>query len=114
MKADQEENPISDYQVCKKYIQLQQSATSRGIHFDLSFSTVKRLMKQPKCYYTGHPFEVDGPLSRSFDRVDSNLGYVEGNVVVCTIDINNKKSNLCLEEIKILHSKILKHQRKRK
>jgi hypothetical protein len=105
---------LTDYQVCKKYVQLQQSAHSRGIHFDLSFNTVKRLMKQNKCYYTGTVFEQEGPNSRSFDRVDAKEGYVEGNVVVCTVDINNKKSNLCIEEIQNISRKINMHLKKKK
>ena len=46
-------------------------------------------------------------MSRSFDRIDSAKGYVEGNVVACTVDINGKKSNLSLEEIECLYVKLV-------
>lgn len=97
---------IPDIEVAKKMINLQQSATSRGIEFDLSFETVKYLMTRTNCFYSGVQFEDDGKLSLSVDRVDSKKGYIEGNVVSCTIDMNSKKSNLTIEELKSIVSKI--------
>ncbi len=89
-------------------VQLQQSATHRNLSFDLTFQTVKRLLTVEKCFYTGVEFEEEGPLSRSIDRVDTNEGYVEGNVVACTVDINGKKANLTNEEISLLYEQIQK------
>jgi hypothetical protein len=97
---------LPDIEVAKKMINLQQSATSRNIEFDLTFETVKHLMTRTHCYYTGVKFEEDGKIAFSVDRVDSKKGYVEGNVVACTVDINSKKSNLTHEEIKMLNDKI--------
>lgn len=97
---------IPDIEVAKKMINLQQSSTSRQIEFDLTFETVKHLMTRTNCYYTGVPFEDDGKFAFSVDRVDSKKGYIEGNVVACTVDINSKKSNLSYEELKQLISKI--------
>jgi hypothetical protein len=99
---------ISDIEVAKKMINLQQSAISRNIEFDLSFETVKSLLLRTHCYYTGTKFEDDGKLSFSVDRIDSKRGYIEGNVVACTIDINSKKSNLTIEEINLIYQKIQK------
>jgi hypothetical protein len=97
---------IPDIEIAKKMINLQQSATSRNIEFDLSFETVKHLMTRTNCYYTGVKFEDEGKLAFSVDRVDSRKGYVEGNVVSCTVDINSKKSNLSHDEIKMLYEKV--------
>lgn len=97
---------LPDIEVAKKMINLQQSATSRNIEFDLTFETVKHLMTRTNCYYTGVKFEDEGKISFSVDRVDSQKGYVEGNVVACTVDINSKKSNLTHEEIRMLNDKI--------
>jgi hypothetical protein len=99
---------ITDIEVAKKMINLQQSAISRNIEFDLSFETVKSLLLRTHCFYTGIKFEDDGKLSFSVDRVDSKKGYIEGNVVACTIDINSKKSNLTIDEINLIHQKIQK------
>lgn len=97
---------LPDIEVAKKMINLQQSASSRNIEYDLSFETVKYLMSRTHCYYTGVKFEDDGKLAFSVDRVDSKKGYIEGNVVACTVDVNSKKSNLTLEEIKSLSIKV--------
>ena len=97
---------LPDIEVAKKMINLQQSATSRNIEFDLTFETVKHLMTRTHCYYTGIKFEDEGKLAFSVDRVDSKKGYIEGNVVACTVDINSKKSNLTHEEIRMLNDKI--------
>ena len=97
---------IPDIEVAKKMINLQQSASSRNIEFDLSFETVKHLMTRTHCYYSGVKFEDEGKLAFSVDRVDSKKGYIEGNVVACTVDINSKKSNLTHDEIRILNDKI--------
>jgi len=93
-------------------IKIFQSAVDRKLEFDLSFTTVKKLLQEPNCYYTGKKFEENGVYARSFDRVDSDLGYVEGNVVACTVDINSKKSNLTFEEIENLYKILLASQDK--
>lgn len=99
---------LRDIDVAKKMLKIFQSAQDRNLEFNLSFETVKRLITYPTCYYTGRVFENDGIYSRSFDRVDSAKGYVEGNVVACTIDINQKKSNLSESEIFCLYDKLIK------
>jgi hypothetical protein len=101
-----------DVEVAKKLINIYQSSQDRKIDFDLSFEYVKRLLDHKTCYYTGIEFTEEGGHARSFDRIDSNQGYVEGNVVACTIDINGKKANLTFEEIEALYKKILTHHNK--
>lgn len=94
---------LSDLEVAKKMLKIYQSAVDRKLDFDLSFETVRNLLLEPTCYYTQKVFEETGNFARSFDRINSDLGYVEGNVVACTVDINSKKSNLSYEEIEILY-----------
>lgn len=106
-------NTLTDLEVAKKMIKIFQSAVDRKLEFDLSFITVKKLLLEPSCYYTGKKFEETGVLARSFDRVDSDLGYVEGNVVACTVDINSKKSNLTFEEIENLYKVLQETQIKK-
>jgi hypothetical protein len=105
---DIESKKSGDLEIAKKMIKIWQSAMDRKLEFNLSFETVKRLMSYKTCYYTGKPFEDDGPYARSFDRVDSSKGYIEGNLVACTVDINSKKSNLTVDEIKMLYDKLIK------
>jgi hypothetical protein len=97
---------ISDLEVARKMIKIHQSAADRKLKFDLSLETVRKLLTYKTCYYTNKEFEEDGVFSRSFDRVDSLKGYVEGNVVSCTVDINGKKSNLTFDEIAALYHKL--------
>lgn len=103
---------ISDVEVAKKLINIYQSAQDRKLQFNLSFEYVRKMLEYKTCYYTNKPFTEDGPNARSFDRVDSDKGYVEGNVVACTIDINGKKSNLSFDEIACLYNKLQKKKEK--
>lgn len=102
----------SDVEVAKKLLNIYQSAMDRKLEFNLSFESVKTLLKFPTCYYTGRKFDNDGPFARSIDRIDSSKGYIEGNVVSCTVDINGKKSNLSDDEIELLYHKIVLHKKK--
>lgn len=101
---------LSDLEVAKKMLKIYQSAVDRKLEFHLSFETVKNLLLEPNCYYTGKEFEETGNFARSFDRINSDLGYTENNVVACTVDINSKKSNLSFEEIEILYNVLCKSQ----
>lgn len=103
---------VSDLEVAKKMIKIYQSAADRKLEFNLSFESVKKLLNYQTCYYTNKKFEEEGPMSRSFDRIDSSKGYIEGNVVACTIDINGKKSNLSFDEIECLYKKLTVNKKK--
>jgi len=113
-KIEKNVEDVSDLEVAKKMLKIYQSAQDRKLKFDLSFESVKKLLSHQTCYYTNRKFEEDGQFSRSFDRVDSAKGYVEGNVVACTIDINGKKSNLSMEEIECIYNKLVKVLPKKK
>lgn len=102
----QESTEINDLEVAKKMLKIYQSAADRKLEFNLSFESVKKLLSYQTCYYTNKKFEEEGNFSRSFDRVDSAKGYIEGNVVACTVDINGKKSNLSFDEIECIYKKI--------
>jgi hypothetical protein len=99
---------VTDLEVAKKLININQSAMDRSIEFNLSFEYVKKMLEYKTCYYTNVTFTEDGGTARSFDRIDSDKGYVEGNVVACTVDINGKKSNLTFDEIACLYNKLVK------
>ena len=99
---------ISDLEVAKKMINLKQSADSRNIKFDLSFLTVKKLMEQKKCFYTNRSFENKGDYALSIDRMDNKLGYIEGNVVACTVEMNRKKADITIDEIEMIYRAIKK------
>lgn len=97
---------LTDIEVAKKMVNIHSSASSRNIEFGLTFEDVRKLLEYETCYYTGVPFTEEGNNARSFDRVDNNKGYVTGNVVACTVDINGKKNNLTIDEIICLYKKL--------
>ena len=98
---------ILDLLLYNKHTQfLHSSAQSRNLDFDLTFEYVKKLLEYSTCFYTNVTFTEDGPNARSFDRVDNDRGYVIGNVVACTTDINGKKNNLTIDEIICLYKKL--------
>lgn len=97
---------ISDVEVAKKLVNIHSSAQSRNLEFNLTFEYVKKLLEYTTCYYTNVTFTEDGPNARSFDRVDNDKGYIIGNVVACTVDINGKKNNLSIDEIVCLYKKL--------
>lgn len=105
-KKESSKPNISDVEVAKKLVNIHSSAQSRNLEFNLTFDYVKKLLEYTTCYYTNIPFTEDGPNARSFDRVDNEKGYVIGNVVACTVDINGKKNNLSIDEIVCLYKKL--------
>jgi hypothetical protein len=44
----------------------------------------------------------------SIDRIDNKIGYVDGNVVACTVEINRKKTDITIEEIEMIYKAIKK------
>jgi hypothetical protein len=97
---------ISDVEVAKKLVNIHSSAQSRNLEFNLTFECVKKLLEYTTCFYTNVTFTEEGSNARSFDRVDNEKGYVVGNVVACTVDINGKKNNLSIDEIVCLYKKL--------
>ncbi len=95
---------MNDIKIAKKLINLQNSAKSRNIPFNVSFNKLKQLMKRKTCYYTNTKFTET--IVRSVDRVDNNKGYFDNNIVVCTVKINSIKTDLTIKEIQNLNSKI--------
>lgn len=105
-KKKESKPQISDVEVAKKLVNIHSSAQSRNLEFNLTFEYVKKLLEYNTCYYTNVEFTEDGPYARSFDRLDNDKGYIVGNVVACTVDINGKKNNLSIDEIVCLYKKL--------
>ena len=63
------------------------------------------LLKEPTYGILRHPY------SASIDRVDSQKGYIRGNVVWCAWICNRAKSNLSADEYITLCSLVVHHQR---
>jgi hypothetical protein len=101
------EPDLSDLGVAKKFIQVADSAKRRGIDFQLTLSDVRTLIKKKKCYYSGLPFDhKDKEKGLTFDRINSKLGYIKGNVVACRHDINQLKNLLIEHEVSVFKDNI--------
>lgn len=100
---------MTDTEVARRLVNKQNNAKKRNIHFDLSFKRMKQMCLQKTCFYTGITFQgiandiaigdgekklAVGPFAMSIDRVDNNLGYIDSNVVACTVQINHLKANM--------------------
>lgn len=86
-----------DFYVSKKYLLLNERSKQKKLDFNLSLSDLKRLLSLKRCHYTGVVLTDDDPnlsTHRTFDRIDNKQGYIKGNVVVCSLQINQIKSNL--------------------
>lgn len=60
----------------------------KGIPMELTIAFLKELFEASHgyCMVTGHALQEDGPFRPSLDRIDSERGYVPGNVrIVCLV-----------------------------
>lgn len=92
--------------------QIKASAKKRNLEYNLDEEYLYNLFELQKglCYYTGVPMKlvsVDNKENNradydvlSVDRIDSSLGYIQDNVVLCLNMINMMKSDMKLEDLK--------------
>lgn len=82
--------------VVEKYTQLLRSAKSRNLEFNLTLSDVHKLLSRKTCFYSKKKFVLihNHPLNKTIDRKNPNLGYIKGNVVTCTNEMNRLKEKL--------------------
>jgi hypothetical protein len=91
-----------------RYRSLKRTAKERNIELNFSKKNfIEQYTSQSgKCFYSDEEMICEignGKQNRnvlSVDRVDTNKGYIYGNVVFCTYRINSIKNDLSLEEIK--------------
>jgi hypothetical protein len=77
------------------------NAERRGIYFDLTIDYIWELFEKQKekCALTGWPLiiEIKSFQTASLDRIDSKLGYIEGNVQWVHKDVNKSKNTFSQE-----------------
>ncbi len=106
------DTPLTDVQIASKLVSKQHSSKSRGIEFDLSFKEMKKVLTAKKCYITGVALNnvENDPHKLTIDRIDNDKGYVDGNVVACSYEMNSLKSNLTVKQIQQLYKALVKHK----
>lgn len=85
----------------KMYDRAKTRATKRGIPF---YITVEDIVMPDRCPVFGHPWEYEpgSPWVPSLDRIDSDEGYIPGNVQVISWRANTLKNNMDPIEAKLL------------
>lgn len=77
----------------------------RGEYLGAPVSTTQLLelhrRQQGRCHYTGLRYSLDerGPLYMTVDRLDSSMGYVPGNVVLCCWFVNCAKNEWPIDQM---------------
>ena len=87
-----------DIKIAQSYISKSTSSDSRGIKFELTFTQYKRLYNTLTCAYTKE--KVTHGSTWSIDRMNNDEGYTQKNCVICKKDLNGRKSNLTITEMK--------------
>lgn len=90
---------------------IQSKSTRDDICCDIDYLYLLDLYNKQngKCYYTNMEMKIEGGKAfdtLSFDRIDSKLGYIKDNVVLCLLSINYFKSNFNLSDIKTVFNQI--------
>jgi hypothetical protein len=86
-----------------KFSHIKYSALKRNLEFTISIEYAWDLfIKQDgKCFYTNIDIELrtrnSGPMTASLDRIDSSIGYIQGNVVWVHKDVNIMKNEFSHE-----------------
>lgn len=79
---------------------------NKVLEYNLTLEYIKELLlkQEYKDYYTGQV-----PENYEDYSIDSNLGYIEGNIVITTNRVNAMKNDMSTEEFKKLISDIYKN-----
>ena len=99
---------MNDIEIAVKYTAKARSSADRNIPFMLSFNEYKRLLTTKRCYYSGVELTFEQSQENSFtiDRMDASIGYVPGNVVACSLKMNQKKKDLTMDDFRMIFRKL--------
>lgn len=85
-------------------------APKLAVDIDIDFLVWLLEEQQGLCFYTGLPMTTHaGIWAISLDRVDSSLGYLKENVVLCATQVNQMKGTLSGREFIALSRIIVEH-----
>lgn len=92
-----------------KYNKIKRTTTSRGIEFNVSLKYLWDLFlkQERKCAITGD--YISDFSHASLDRINSDIGYTEGNVQWTTYRANISKHTMTMSELYEFCKKVLNH-----
>lgn len=101
---------MNDIDIALKYTAKARSSADRNIPFMISFNEYKRLLNTKKCFYSGVELTFEQQKDNSFtiDRIDASFGYIPGNVVACSLKMNQKKRDLTMDDMRMMFRKLKK------
>lgn len=85
-------------QLAKCYKNKANNADSRGLEFDISILTFANIKAQKVCAYSGLPFGT-GDDGLSIERIDNNVGYVDGNVIPVRNVLNSLRADYDIPQV---------------
>ena len=90
-------------------------AKQKGWEFDIDEDYLRSLdrdicpyLKEPIYWRNGHGNRFSRSDSKSLDRINSEKGYVRGNLIICSMRANRLKLDLHPEELFLLASNVLR------
>lgn len=92
------------------------SARKRNHNFDITLQDVLNLFEKQQglCFYTGQQMGAgNGGQSVSIDRINTNVGYLKENIVLCCWDANRLKNDFPVDEFIRLCQLVADHSRSR-
>lgn len=94
------------------YRDAKKHAESYNREFQISIDDLVNIneIQKGQCALTGVVFDNDNPPS--LDRIDSNLGYILGNIQLILIQVNRMKSNFTQKEFIDMCHKIVAYKGK--
>lgn len=94
-----------------KLVQAKNACILKHREFNITEQDVEELfiIQNGRCFYTGDKLETEPGNDKLFsiDRIDSSLGYIKENIVLCTWEFNRFKSNQSLGKMKELATKLI-------
>lgn len=94
-----------------RWMSARNRAKQKGTEFLITVQDVESLWEQQQglCYYSGLVMGLEVEVSNSpstnavsIDRLDSSIGYVNGNIVLCCASVNVMKNALSIDQLKQL------------
>jgi len=90
------------------------SAAQRALEVEISVDDLQHLWDEQRgmCAYSGVPMSLQkGELTRvTVDRIDSQQGYLRGNVTLCSYSVNLMKRDFTVSEFKEHIENLFKHR----
>lgn len=91
---------MNSVELAQNYVAKATNAKKRNKEFTLSLISYANIKNQKFCAYSGIKFN-DSTNIMSLERINNDVGYVDGNVIPVLYTLNNVRGDLDLQSIKL-------------